>query len=142
MIHKESPTFSVHGNDKPPNKAAAKVEKPTGTLCLYVILARNGLTKIGKSNNPQKRFREIDNLSPVELRLVIYFSYDAKAVDLEKILHRTFTDKRVKGEWFALSFYDFEIFFSLTKRYLTGENRRLAQAQVEHLYRYNLPANF
>jgi hypothetical protein len=66
------------------------------------------LIKIGKSNNPQKRYLSIRNANPfAEL-----FFYSDKYT--EKELHEKFKDKRVMLEWFSLDKYDL---FSITKSY-------------------------
>lgn len=67
---------------------------------IYLMLnKRNGLIKIGKSNNP--RFRE-KTLQSDEPEIEIIIAWEAPAV-VEKELHILFADKRKRGEWFELS---------------------------------------
>lgn len=68
---------------------------------VYLIGAPNGLVKIGITNNVQKRFKDINATSPVELYLVSSFS-SSNAAKIEKELHLKFEGKRVKGEWFNI----------------------------------------
>lgn len=58
------------------------------------------LTKIGKSSNPNKRFKAIKTSNPcAEL-----FFYSNEFT--ESYLHEIFKEKREVGEWFALDKYD------------------------------------
>jgi hypothetical protein len=69
---------------------------------LYLMQAANGLIKIGIAADPQLRLGQINTGSPIEVNLLDAFA-DATAKLSETELHRLFVDKRVKGEWFALS---------------------------------------
>ena len=68
---------------------------------VYLILAENGLVKIGKTCNVAERFRQIDGISPINLRLLFVIESE-KAGDIEQALHERYSDFRVKGEWFSL----------------------------------------
>jgi len=70
---------------------------------LYVVLSGNGLYKIGKSQDPKTRFRQINSGSPVECYFVYHEKYDEDVKDLEKEYHNMFADKRIRGEWFDLT---------------------------------------
>lgn len=69
---------------------------------VYLIQAENGLVKIGKTINLQDRFKTIDSLSPISLRLLA--AIETKFADeIEDGLHARFEHLRIRGEWFALS---------------------------------------
>lgn len=74
---------------------------------VYLIRSANGLTKIGHTVNIVQRFKSLDGESPVELKLVGYME-SSLLWDLERELHRTFHDKRIRGEWFKLSLEDID----------------------------------
>lgn len=68
----------------------------------YVYLMedlRNKSFKIGKSKTPGKRERTLQSEVP---QIVIRFSIPAEETH-EKELHEHFNEKRIRGEWFALS---------------------------------------
>ena len=72
---------------------------------LYVISCRLELAKIGVAGDAEKRLRELQVGSPVELKLTLTRSYperrDAEAVADE--LYRYFASRRVRGSWYRLS---------------------------------------
>ena len=72
---------------------------------VYLIEAENGLVKIGISSNVQRRLSTLNTASPVELWILAY-AQPPSAAKLEKKLHNTYSDKRVRGEWFRLSHAD------------------------------------
>lgn len=60
---------------------------------------RNGLIKIGKSKNPERREKTLQSEAPtVELRIAV-----PTASDFEYELHSNFAHLRRRGEWFELS---------------------------------------
>jgi hypothetical protein len=65
---------------------------------LYLMRHSNGLTKIGKSFNPQAREKTLQAEDP---RLEIVFVAESKG-GYEKYLHSIFADLRKRGEWFDL----------------------------------------
>ncbi len=56
-----------------------------------------GLTKIGKSCNPVSRERTLQSEKPTISLLAISEN------DIENFLHEQYANKRVRGEWFALT---------------------------------------
>lgn len=68
---------------------------------IYLIRAANGLVKIGRSVNVQKRFEVLNSTSPIPLELLEFWPVD-DAVSVEAKLHDRYVDKRIRGEWFAL----------------------------------------
>jgi hypothetical protein len=60
---------------------------------------RNGLIKIGKSKNPERREKTLQSEAPsVEMRIAV-----PTESDFESELHRDFSHLRRRGEWFELS---------------------------------------
>lgn len=72
----------------------------------YVYLMknlRNGYTKIGNSTNPICREATLQAEEP-EIELLLVFA--AHPV-MERLLHKFYSEKRVRGEWFNLTKEDF-----------------------------------
>lgn len=68
---------------------------------IYLMKNEIGLYKIGISNNPEKRARDISNNCGVPTSLIKHWdSYNAFAT--EQRLHKVFAEKRKSGEWFKL----------------------------------------
>lgn len=68
---------------------------------LYLIRS-SGLTKIGYSKNPWKRYKQLCTGSPNNMALV-FSLYCQNAPAVERELHQIFKDRRVNGEWFRVS---------------------------------------
>ena len=76
----------------------------------YIYLARSAittkLTKIGRTKDIDRRKEELEKDIPdIE---IIYTISSGNTVRDEKNIHKIFEDKRVKGEWFALSNEDIQ----------------------------------
>jgi len=69
---------------------------------VYLIIASNGLVKIGRTVNVIQRLNCLQSMSPIPLKLIGYIE-DGTASKIERELHLYFSDKRVRGEWFDLS---------------------------------------
>lgn len=69
---------------------------------IYILLAENGLYKIGRSNNFDKRIAKIGIQVPFEIDIE-YGVAVKDAVYTELLFHEKFREKRVKGEWFRLN---------------------------------------
>ncbi|MEA3451199.1 MAG: GIY-YIG nuclease family protein [Bacteroidota bacterium] len=78
---------------------------------LYLIkYEKLPLFKIGITNTPNNRFRNIENTSGLEvhnlLLLECQYDYDEQPIFIEHFLHEYFNHKRTIGEWFTLSIRD------------------------------------
>lgn len=73
---------------------------------VYLMQSRDAY-KIGKSVAPDRRLTEISSLIPHPMRLVHTIRTD-NMTSLERALHARFADKRLEGEWFALTPDDIE----------------------------------
>lgn len=68
---------------------------------VYVVKSDRGFYKIGRTINPENRRRTFEVKLPFEVEyLALIKAFDM--VELEKLLHRRFSKKRVNGEWFML----------------------------------------
>lgn len=79
----------------------------------YVYLMQdlaNGFYKIGISNNPEYREGTLQSEKPT-IELICARQYPTRTIAeaFEAALHNTFTNKRLRGEWFELSPQDVEI---------------------------------
>jgi len=83
-----------------PREKAEKVEPQAPASWVYFIESKSsGLVKIGYSNNPQKRLKEIKTMSPELLELVAIMP---GAKEDEFSLHEKFAHLRKHGEWFEM----------------------------------------
>lgn len=69
---------------------------------VYLMRADNGLTKIGLTDNLDRRVKSLQSSSPVEINLIGYIK-TATAEMLEGELHNQFSKWRAHGEWFSLT---------------------------------------
>lgn len=84
---------------------AVQAEIANFTFIYFIRDRRTGYVKIGKSNDPESRLRQLkrqDTLLPLENDFFIEFFFRNYAY-VEKRLHQHLADKRVRGEWFSLS---------------------------------------
>jgi DNA-binding XRE family transcriptional regulator len=81
---------------------------------VYLFEADNHLFKLGRSFDPSARVARFNTL-PVGVHLVHKIeSSDAKW--LERVLHRRFSPKRIRGEWFALTDEDVAEIVAIRRR--------------------------
>ncbi len=74
---------------------------------LYLIYAREvGRVKIGLSDDPVKRLKQLQTGAPVQLELFAFRNHRNVTVK-EVELHKRFQHKRVGGEWFELGPQDY-----------------------------------
>lgn len=70
------------------------------TEMVYLVEAKNGLIKIGFSNNPEGRVITINSHSAIPVRLIAYWPGSRRE---ENSLHKRFGASRTHCEWFALT---------------------------------------
>ncbi len=83
------------------NVSYAPVEKGKDYVYLMVN-ADTGLIKIGKSKNPIYRERTLHSKEPSVHRIAMWCCDQ----QVEKDLHKLFSHKRIRGEWFRLTITD------------------------------------
>lgn len=69
---------------------------------VYLMIAANGLYKIGRSRNIVRRLRGIQTSSPIPVELT-HSVKTRSSNQLESNLHKVFSDRRSHGEWFKLT---------------------------------------
>lgn len=98
---------------------------------MYIIKTSKRLHKIGKTQDLQKRIANYHTHLPIVFRVIR--QYMASNMDeLEGALHVVFQHKRVKGEWFELSYDDLVICDNIARNYafsklqkLKGRNKKI-----------------
>lgn len=85
---------------------------------LYLMLNKNnGHYKIGISKSPSYRERTLQSQEPVlDLIFSKLYKQRSRAVSVEKILHSTFSEKRIRGEWFLLNEDDIKKIYSIVRQ--------------------------
>jgi len=74
---------------------------------VYVLRAESGHYKIGRTKSPDSRMKTFSVKLPFRVEYELLIRSD-NCRELEKGLHARFSDRRVDGEWFALSPEDIE----------------------------------
>ena len=74
---------------------------------VYLIRAENGYYKIGRAKNYQERIERLEVKLPFSIE-PLHILQCVDMVESERALHIKFQDKRVNGEWFALTPEDVE----------------------------------
>ncbi|WP_418501227.1 GIY-YIG nuclease family protein [Flagellimonas sp.] len=99
-------------NYEPTELKQAKPEKETIADFCYVYLMHdtsNCYYKIGISNSPEYRERTLQSEKPtIEMIASKKFPIRKIAESIEKALHNTYSEKRLRGEWFKLNENDIE----------------------------------
>ena len=73
-------------------------------MFLYCIANNNGQCKFGFSKDPHRRVRSLQTGSSEDLVLLETVSVGDRSVrEMERLLHREFAHRRVRGEWFDIS---------------------------------------
>lgn len=80
---------------------------------IYVVYNRlNGLFKIGRSTNPNRRIKGIESMTGQILDLIMLMelneNYEYSISEAEKNIHEYFKEQRKVGEWFELDDLDLE----------------------------------
>lgn len=89
---------------------------------VYLIRADNGVYKIGRTHNPDRRMGDFSTQLPYKLEIVHLVETD-DMIAMESGLHELFKAKRLNGEWFQLESKDVEFI-----KQLGGEGQRNGQS--------------
>lgn len=81
---------------------------------VYVILTSDKTVKVGKTINPYKRFKQIENSSGKEIINWNISNLCANYSDIEENLHKKLKPYNLKGEWYD---YSFEKISELLQKY-------------------------
>ena len=109
-----------------PSVTHGELSTPFGYV--YLLRSSHGY-KIGKSSSPKSRIASLRTASPFPLHVeaVIYAQYmDA----LEKALHERFYDKKIRGEWYALTEADVAFIIGLTSETIDEITREIRHEMV------------
>ncbi|HHB92124.1 MAG TPA: hypothetical protein ENK59_02790 [Thioploca sp.] len=71
---------------------------------IYIVKAKGGLIKIGRSACPKRRITEIAKATGTKVVKQHIFPLCLNAVKIERCLHKHFAEYRQQGEWFDISF--------------------------------------
>lgn len=82
-----------------PDEIARKYYQAAG---VYILVAANGLCKIGQTESLYKRVASMWTMIPDEFEVYAFFPTESH-IFAEEILHKLVFNRRVKGEWFALN---------------------------------------
>lgn len=81
-----------------------KEKKLVNGKSVYVFKANDGTCKIGVSNNVELRKNTISNQSGKTIVDLFYTDKCSNSYKIETFIHDMFSEKRLKGEWFAIDF--------------------------------------
>lgn len=76
--------------------------------CLYLMENELGMLKIGISNDPLKRARQLTTAGGFLVNLICYWQISNPSRTVEALLHRQFKDNKVNGEWFKAGSFNKE----------------------------------
>lgn len=79
-----------------------ELQQPKYSGVIYLMRAENGLYKIGRSKDIEKRLNGLNREIPIKVEVVHTIPTD-DTLTSEKILHGRYKAERVKYEWFHLS---------------------------------------
>lgn len=101
--------YALRYNPNPGNvfgpRKKTKSKKSESEGYIYILLAENGLRKIGRTYDPEVRLKSAFTMSPIDIHIENIYKVKSP-ITTEKNLHRLFNSKRVRGEWFELDEYD------------------------------------
>lgn len=86
-------------------KQIENISEPTTDFCFVYLMhdTSNDYYKIGISNNPEYREKTLQSEKPtIEMISSKKFPIRKIAESIEKALHDTYSEKRLRGEWFEL----------------------------------------
>ena len=96
VLNKKEAFKDIFSTDK------EKVNGENGNKIYLMFNPRNGYTKIGRSINPKVREKTLQGEDP-ETEIIALWNSPKST---EKDLHNTFSEKRIRGEWFNLGISD------------------------------------
>jgi len=97
---------------------------------VYLIEHPEGPIKIGVSNDPERRLKDINSMSPYESEVVGVINAE-EPFEAESNLHDKFDTEQLSGEWFDL--YDYQIGYLKQLSDLNGREleRQLKSAEEQ-----------
>lgn len=101
--------------------------------CVYLIfdpISKN--TKIGSSNNPERRLVELKNQNKNELLYIIAFASGVPQT-LEKEIHDMYESKNVVNEWYSLTEKEISQIISSNHMIVTSQNHMISHMENENI---------
>ncbi|MFB9057813.1 GIY-YIG nuclease family protein [Mariniflexile ostreae] len=102
---------SISGYQPTELKQNEPIKETLTDFCFVYLMhdISNNYYKIGISNNPEYRERTLQSEKPtIEMIASKKFPIRKIADSIEKALHNTYSEKRLRGEWFELNAKDVE----------------------------------
>ena len=95
----------------------------------FILDEKSNAVKIGKANNIQERFSDLQTGNPNTLEVIYFIECDTveRSEQLEKKLHKKFDALRIRtnGEWFRYDESTFRQFFKEDTEFIPKEKRKL-----------------
>lgn len=90
---------------------------------IYIIKSKGSdLYKVGVSNKPKRRIRDIAAVLPFEIE-VVFTEHYSDVYSLEEIIHETIKINKVRKEWFNSYPDDMEVLITLLKEIKAMETK-------------------
>ena len=84
-----------------PSRKANKKRFPDGYI-YFLELEGQGIYKVGVSQNPKRRLRDINSYLPFNIKLLA-IHYFENVYDIEEEIHSAINGENIKGEWFKMT---------------------------------------
>ena len=97
---------------------------------IYIVIAQNGLFKIGETTSVPERFAQIKSANACNVEPFFYFE---GSPEFEKELHILFAKKRVRGEWFALDYEDLKSLVEIANEKIPLLNRNYILRLIDEM---------
>lgn len=109
---------------------AIEQDRRSGSYIYFILDGDRGAVKIGRSRNPQKRFKAFQTAHSTQLEIVGLI--DGGSI-IEWLIHSNFRSHRISGEWFAYNDFVRETIevYNGQHRYLNAEEAR----EMREVYR-------
>lgn len=112
LLHQGAPVAAVPSSTLPTALPQSVKPPPAPDGFVYVLRAENGTHKIGMARDVAVRVQDIASFVPFQVEVVLTFA-TGHMRRLERSLHQCFADRRLRGEWFALTESDLDALASI-----------------------------
>jgi len=99
------------------------VKKRVHKMFVYVMESDGGFYKVGISNSPKTRKKELQTGNPCDIEIYDYYEVlpHFSSKDVESRIHKRLDAYRVGGEWFKMGFESAtELLFAISAEQQTG----------------------
>jgi len=102
----------------------------------FIQAVSGGAIKIGRTNDLDRRLRELQTSHHEKLKVLKYITFDSEdeVRRFESLMHERYTSHRLQGEWFDITEWDIErdLAWADSVSSLIGDAKRL-QSEVDDL---------